>query len=384
MADRGDAGAAADHRLAVLTIVQQLRREAAGGIGTYVRGLLGGLTELAAAGEPVPFVELAASRGPRRGRDPLDGLGYPLQRSVLPGAALTQAWDRGIVRHRGGHDVVHATSLATMDPGGAALTVTVHDLLWRRLPDAYPRRGRRWHERALARAIDRASRFIVPTDDAAVELGEAGAPPEAIVVVPLGADHLPPPDHGGAERLRARLGVDGPFLLSVGTLEPRKNHLRLLAAYRRARARLPEPWPLLLVGPTGWGRRLEPEEGVVITGLVSPGELAALYSSARLLVYVPLIEGFGLPPVEAMTFGLPVVASPLPSTAGAAFEVDPGSVESITDGLVRVATDEGLRDRLAGAGRTRAGELHWSSIARRHVDVWEAARAEHRAGGGRG
>jgi glycosyltransferase involved in cell wall biosynthesis len=365
-------------------IVEQLRREAAGGIGTYVRGLLGGLAELSAAGEEVPDVGLVASRHRGRDPDPLTGLGYPVRAVPLPGPLLTRTWDHGVERHRGGEEVVHATSLATMDPGSAALVVTVHDLLWRQLPEAYPWRGRRWHERALARAVDRATRFVVPTELVAAELGEAGAPPGAITVVPMGADHLPPPDHEAAARLLARLEVAPPFLLSVGTLEPRKNHERLLAAYRRARARLPDPCPLLLVGPSGWGRRLRPQEGVVVAGLVTPDELAALYAAARLLAYVPLVEGFGLPPVEAMTFGLPVVASPLPSTAGAAFEVDPGSVESIADGIVQVATDDGLRARLVERGTRRAAELRWSSIARRHVAVWEAAHRQQTAGTGRG
>jgi glycosyltransferase involved in cell wall biosynthesis len=365
-------------------IVQQLRRSAAGGIGTYVRGLLGGLDAIEAAGEAVPTVELVASRAPRRGSDPLAELGHRVHRAALPGPLLTRAWDRGLVRNHSGHDVVHATSLATMEPGPAALVVTVHDLLWRQLPDAYPARGRRWHERALAHAVRRAARFIVPTDLVAADLRAAGASPEAITILPPGADHLPPPDGEAAARVLAGLGIDGPFLLSVGTLEPRKNHERLMAAYRRARRQLPEPWPLLMVGPSGWGRRVKPEPGVVFAGLIEPAELAALYGMARLLVYVPLVEGFGLPPVEAMNFGTPVVASPLPSTAGAAFEVDPGSVEAIAEGMVRVATDDELRGGLVLRGSERAAELRWSSIARRHIGVWESASRERGVAAHRG
>jgi glycosyltransferase involved in cell wall biosynthesis len=132
------------------------------------------------------------------------------------------------------------------------------------------------------------------------------------------------------------------------------------------------------VGPTGWGEQVNPEPGVVLAGMVSPGELSALYSMTRLLAYVPLIEGFGLPPVEAMVFGAPVVASSLPSTAGAAFEVDPRDSDSIASGLLTVATDTAVRARLELAGRHRVAELRWSTIARRHVSVWgEAASANH-------
>jgi glycosyltransferase involved in cell wall biosynthesis len=370
--------------MSVLMIVEQLRRSAAGGIGTYVRGLLGGLDDLAAEGETVPHIELVASRAPRGHSDPLAELGHPVHSEALPGPLLTRAWDRGLIRNRSASDILHATSLATMEPGTSALVVTVHDLLWRQLPDAYPARGRRWHEHALARAVRRATRFIVANEMVAGELLVEGAPPGSITVIPMGVDHLPPPDHDAATRLLARLGITGPFLLSVGTLEPRKNHERLLAAYRRVRTRLPEPWPLLMVGPSGWGRRVKPEEGVVFAGLVSPGELAAFYCSARLLAYVPLIEGFGLPPVEAMNCGIPVVASPLPSTGGAAFEVDPGSVESIAEGILQVATDDALRARLVGLGATRAAELRWASIARRHLAVWDAARQDRWSGADRG
>jgi glycosyltransferase involved in cell wall biosynthesis len=136
---------------------------------------------------------------------------------------------------------------------------------------------------------------------------------------------------------------------------------------------LPEPWPLVLVGPSGWGEKLQPVEGVILAGPVSASELSALYAMARLLVYVPLVEGFGFPPVEAMTQGTPVVASPLPSTAGSAFEVDPMDTDSIAQGILSVATDEHLRSRLQTLGSQRSSELRWDGIARQHVAFWKLA-----------
>ncbi len=360
-------------RLRLLMLVEQLRRAASGGIGTYVRGLLQGLDSLGP--EARPDLELLASRAGRGSRpDPLAQLGYPLHSSRLPGPLLTRGWDHGILRAPPGFDVVHAVSLATLEPGRAALVVTVHDLLWRRLPDAYPARGRLWHEAALRRALERADGFVVPAGVVADDLCRAGARRSAVTVIPMGSDHLPPPDLAAGSILLARLGIDGPFLLSVGTLEPRKNQERLVEAYGRIRASLPDAWPLVLVGPSGWGEQVRPQPGVVLAGLVSPSELSALYAMARLLVYVPLIEGFGLPPVEAMAFGAPVVASPLPSTGGAALEVDPLDTESIADGLLRGATDEALRADLTRLGAERSAELGWASIARRHLAVWEGAR----------
>ncbi len=366
-------------RLRVLLLAEQLRRSAAGGIGTYVRGLLQGLDDLART-DPgaAPGLTLTASRPPAGEPDPLAELGHDLRTSVLPGPLLTRAWDHGLVRAPSDMDLVHAVSLATLEPGRSPLVVTVHDLLWRRVPDAYPARGRRWHEAALRRALRRADHFIVPADVVADDLVDAGASRRDITTVPMGSDHLPPPDAAAAAAHLARLGVEGPFLLSVGTLEPRKNLQRLVEAYGTIRDALPEPWPLVMVGPSGWGEQVAPTTGVVHAGSVSSEELAGLYAASRLLAYVPLIEGFGLPPVEAMSVGTPVVASPLPSTGGAAFEVDPNRTDSIAAGLLEVATDEATRDELIRRGTARSAELTWSSIAGRHRDVWKATAGGHR------
>lgn len=364
--------------LRVQLLAEQLRRSAAGGIGTYVLGLLQGLDELAATHpEDTPELLLTASRAPSSGPDPLAALGHDLHVSRLPGPLLTRAWDHGLVRAATEVDLVHAVSLATLDARDVPLVVTVHDLLWRRIPEAYPPRGRRWHEAALRRALRRADHFIVPAAVVADDLMTAGASGDDITVIPMGSDHLPPPDAAAAAAHLAQLGIDGPFLLCVGTLEPRKNLQRLVEAYGTVRDALPEPWPLVMVGPSGWGEQVAPTTGVVHAGSVSSVELAGLYASARLLAYVPLIEGFGLPPVEAMSVGTPVVASPLPSTGGAAYEVDPTDTASIAEGLLVVATDESTREELIHRGAVRSTELTWSSIARRHRAVWEAANSGH-------
>ncbi len=362
-------------RLRVLVLAEQLRRSAAGGIGTYVLGLLQGLDTLAAA-EPGDAPDLVLSASRPSGVDPLAALGHDLRISRLPDPLLTRAWDHGLIRAPSDIDLVQAVSLATVEPGAVPLVVTVHDLLWRRIPEAYPPRGRRWHEAALVRALRRADHFIVPADVVADDLVGAGATSDSITVIPMGSDHLPPPDAVAAAAHLEQLGVTGPFLLCVGTLEPRKNLQRLVEAYGSIRDALPEPWPLVMVGPSGWGEQVPPTTGVVHAGSVSSTELSGLYASARLLAYVPLIEGFGLPPVEAMSLGTPVVASPLPSTAGAAYEVDPNSTASIAAGLLEVATDEATREELIRRGAARSDELTWSSIARRHRDVWDRITGE--------
>jgi len=353
----------------VLLVVEQLRRRVPGGIGSMIRGLLKGLGSQGAAPGAAFSVTLYASRAPRR-PDELEQFGRPVVQCALPGPIMTRAWDRGLLDVPKDFDVVHALSLVAPPARNAALAVTVHDMTWRRLPEAFPRRGRRWHEASLRRVMSRAAVLVVPSEPVARDLLTAGASEGSVEVIPLGCDHLPPPDLDAAEELLGGLGVGGEYLLSVGTLEPRKNLPRLLEAYGLARPRLPEAWPLVLVGPGGWGPGVVPGPGVVLAGSVSEATLAALYRRARLLAYVPLLEGFGLPPLEAMREGTPVVASRVPSVGDSTMEVDPRNVDDIADALVTVASDEKVRRQLVSAGLARAAELTWANNARRHLELW--------------
>ncbi len=352
----------------VLFVVEQLRRRVPGGIGAHATGLLGGLTQLSQAGEDLDLT-LLASRAPRStGGDELAGLGWPLRASRLPGPMLTRAWDHGVLRAPGAYDVVHSVSMAAPPPdrrNGSRLVVTVHDLAWRRHPEATTARGAHWHEAALARVRDSRASIVVPSRFVAADLGVAGVEEERITVVPSGADHLPPPDAPGADALLARLGIHDEFLLAVGTLEPRKNLERLGRAYVVARGSLPEPWPLLVVGPSGWGRQPadgSESEGIVFAGAVPAPVLADLYRRARAFAYVPLTEGAGLPPLEAMRTGTPaVVATEVPSVRDLgesgpppALLVDPLDVDDIAAGLASVLTDEALRVDLSSRGASYA------------------------------
>jgi glycosyltransferase involved in cell wall biosynthesis len=365
----------------VLLVVEQLRRRVPGGIGTYVRGLLTGLARLEEhGGQPFDLTLYASRAAP----DPLDGLGRPIRTSPLPSPLLTRAWDRGLAHAPRGATVVHGLSLASPPIGRgdpARLVVTVHDLAWRDHPDSTTARGRRWHEGALRRAIRRADAFVVPSGAVATGLAAAGADPVKVHIVAEGADHLAPPDRAAADAVLRRAGVSGRYLLAVSTLEPRKNLRRLVSAYRVARPQLPEPIPLVVAGPLGWGDSglgADEAEGVLTVGRVEGGALSALYAGASAFVYVPLVEGFGLPPIEAMAAGVPVVVSAsVPSVSespidGVATVVDPTDEQAIARAMVAMFDDPNLAATLVANGRALAAMRTWETAAAGHVAVWDS------------
>jgi glycosyltransferase involved in cell wall biosynthesis len=331
----------------VALIAEQLRRPVPGGIGTYIKGLLKGSALL-----PERDIWVA----PRQWR--------------LPVQLVSRAWDRGLLGGSDRFDVVHAPALA-FPPTSKPLVVTVHGLEWRDTEHRVPERARRWHEAALVRAVRHGALVLASSSELANQLRAEGVRRVTALDGPLyGCDHLPPPDDAAASELLDRLGVGGPFLLSVGTLEPRKNLGRLVQAYERVRGQIPDRAPMLVVGPAGWGPGVPPTDGVIPTGPVSDAVLAALYRAATAVAYVPLREGFGLPALEAMLAGVPVLASAVPSVGNAALVVDPLDVEAIAAGLVRVSTDGVERDQLVAEGTAHARGLTWARAADRHAGLW--------------
>jgi glycosyltransferase involved in cell wall biosynthesis len=370
----------------VVMAVEQLRRSVPGGIGAYARGLLAGLAQCAEDGDVIDLT-LWASRAPGR-PDPLNRFERPVVASHLPGPLLTRAWDHGWLGVPAGFDVVHSVSLAAPSPRGRhhpRAVVTVHDVAWRRHPETATPRGARWHEQALCRARDSGAALVVTSKLVAADLMNDGVDSSRITIVHGGSDHLVPEDQPQTDALLRRLGVRSEFLLTVSTLEPRKNVDRLLAAYALARTRLPEPWPLVVVGPTGWGPGLsspEGQAGVIFAGAVSDAVLTGLYRRARAFAYVPLTEGYGLPPLEAMRAGAPsVIAQEVPSVNDLdaaeprpALIVDPVDIEDMAAALTTALTDDAVRAELAARGEAHARSRTWRTAAHQHIGLWRSLR----------
>jgi glycosyltransferase involved in cell wall biosynthesis len=353
-----------------------------GGIRRYVECLAGGLARVAPAHEVV-LCGLTRSAAGRL--DP--ALGARPER--VPGARwVDHAWLASVA---GPFDLYHGTNYVAPWWCRAPVVLTVHDLTVRLFPDTHPWRRRALHALLPARCR-RAARVIADsgaTRDDLVRL--CGVPAAHVDVVPLAADHLgPPPDEAACAAVRRRLGLPERFTLFLGALEPRKNLPALLTAFASLREEggggalvlAGAGAPDYVAGLRAAAGRLGLREGVDLwlPGPVDDAALPALYASCEAFVYPSLYEGFGLPPLEAMACGAPVVAALGSSLqelfAGVALLVDPHDPAALRAALARLAKDPALRAELAARGRARAAARSWDDVARDTLAVYERALAE--------
>ena len=256
------------------------------------------------------------------------------------------------------------------------VAAAVYDLTYLRFPETMERRNYRRISRDLAYSIDRSQRIITISSFVGRELHELLAvPAEKICVVPCA------PSFGGGtvpfSEIAAKYRIATPYLLYVGTIEPRKNLMRLIRAFERLKRETGIPHRLVLAGGNGWNnqeiyRAVEASaftEDIVFTGFVSAAEKNTLYQNAAVFVFPSLYEGFGMPPLEAMHFGCPVVtshAASLPEVAGdAACLTDPMDELSMAEGIFRVLHDTSYRAALTAAGYVQEKKFTWEASADR-------------------
>ena len=366
--------------------VDQLYSPAPGGVGTYVRNLLPALVRQDPSVDVRPFharfdtSPSAADEGLLREFAPVE----------LPAAIrwLYPRWNLtarpGLPASLAGADLVHAASAVAVPPasGGQKLVVTVHDLAFLAVPSFFPRQWRQVYRTGLRATLRRADAIVTPSRATAEDLlSRTKVDPSRVHVIPLAA--ALPEAHGDPAEALARLKIPRPYILSVGTLEPRKNLVRLVRAYRRV-ATTGVPHALVLAGAIGWHQQALLREialagpgDIVLTGRVTSADIDALYRLADVFVYPAIYEGFGLPVLEAMARGVPTVCSnttSLPEVAGdAALGVYPGSIREIASGIQRVLDDPALATRLRDAGRARAERFGWDETARLTLQVYEKA-----------
>ncbi|MDQ2900362.1 MAG: glycosyltransferase family 4 protein [Acidobacteriota bacterium] len=258
---------------------------------------------------------------------------------------------------------------------------TFHDLIPLDRPEWFNPRFAAWYRWLLPRLARKVRRIISVSEFTKQRIVErCGIDSSKIAVIPNGVDarfHPRPADEIAA--MRQSLGIGGaPYLLCVGSVEPRKNLLRLLEAWSLALAEMPQDIQLVVAGAKGASLVFSNvtvgklPARVHLTGYVDDQLLPALYSGAVALLYPSLYEGFGLPPLEAMACGVPVIASndtSLPEVAGdAAALVDPRDAESIADAILRVSRDDTLRSAMRAKGLARARLYNWDAVA---LQTWQ-------------
>ncbi|WP_298460427.1 glycosyltransferase family 1 protein [uncultured Cellulomonas sp.] len=360
----------------VAMVTEQCWQRVPGGSATYVVELSRALADR----DDTRLVGVTALH--RRGDVPRPGLEPTVDRSAvapLPRAALYRAWNRvGAPRPEQlarGVDVVHATTWA-VPPTRRPLVVTVHDVAFLTEPEHFTARGVGWFRRGLQRVVAEADAVVVPSRATWQECVAAGIEPGRLRLVPHGV-RVVRAEPGAVEAFRRRQGLSRPYVLWTGTLEPRKNVGALLTAFERLTAADPGlDLDLVLVGPTGWGDVPRPaSDRVRRLGRLSPADLACAYEGARAFCFPSTREGFGMPVLEAMAHGVPVVTSAGTSMAEVAGDdallADPRDPDAIAAQLLRAVGAD--HDALAAAGLRRAGERTWAQAAAATVEVYRTA-----------
>lgn len=350
------------------------------GIGTYTHHLVRSLRD------GWPDDTLVATAFSWRGRDALASA-VPDEVEVAsrpaPARALRSAWSYGerppVEALCGPVDVFHATNFVLPPTRRAVGVLTVHDLAYLRFPETVSAASAAYR-RLVPRGLLRADVVLTPSAAVAGQLHDAYTLDETpVVVTPLGVDEpwfaTPPPEAGW---LRER-GIRGPYVLAVGTVEPRKNLAALIGAYALLAARDADAPDLVIVGGAGWGTVLEVSgvdpDRVVLTGYLRSDELRSVVAGASVLAFPSRDEGFGIPPLDAMACGVPVVANDLPVTrevlGGLAVFCDADDPEALATALARV-----LADPPSEAGRTALRAHAATYTWRRCAELTRAAYAE--------
>lgn len=373
-------------------IIDQMIAPVPGGIGRYTEELTRELIATAPAGCAVSGVVSSSPDSDYRDiADRLPGLAS-LSKSALARRELSLAWQHGFTRIPG-EGMLHSTSLLAplgrhdrLNNRGDQVVVTIHDTVPWSHPETLTPRGVSWHRGMAKRAQRFADAIVVPTHAVAAELSAILDVGDRIRVIggAVSSKLAIPSD---ADARAERLGLPERYVIAVGTLEPRKGLDRLIAAMGSPALNRPgtAPVPLLIAGPAGWGgvdvaglaagAGLEPDR-VRALGYLSDADLAVVVDRATAFVYPSLAEGFGLPVLEAMKIGTPVVITDVPAVLevadGAALVVQLADEETFVARLAaairRVIDEPLLAERLGQAGMDRARAFSWRASAEK---VWQ-------------
>lgn len=359
------------------------------GIGRYTRSLVEALAHL----KSDDSFTLFSSEQPVKGRD------FPTAANIRPrvfgvgNRVMTILWQRLRVPLpaellMGRADVLHGPDFILPPVLRARRVVTIHDLAFLTHPECALPSLAAYLSRVTPRAIQAADRVIAVSQRTADDIVERyHTPREKITVIHLGIDSrfTPIRDEAAIERIRSTYDFKQPTILAVGTIEPRKNYERLIAAFAQARHVMGGPQKLVIAGRKGWlyegvfaaAEHFHVSDAVRFLDFVPDADLPTLYQAADALAMPSLYEGFGIPAVEAMACGTPVVCAAtgaLPEVVGdAAIQIAPEDINELAEALVRIVHDSVVRERLIACGLEQAAKYNWEAAARAHLRVYAEA-----------
>ncbi|PRZ38609.1 glycosyltransferase involved in cell wall biosynthesis [Antricoccus suffuscus] len=352
----------------VAFLLEQCLAPVPGGTGRYTKEIAAALAAVDRERTVVGWTAAHRDLAPARIR----GVRGP-KTLPLPRRGLIAAWDTGIGPAPRGADLVHAPTMLVPPRRRKPLVVTIHDAVPWTHPETLTPRGATWHRRVGERVARQADAIVVPSQavvDQLVEFIDIGAK-TSVIGLGVSRDLDLPTD---ADARAVRLGLPETYLLSVATLEPRKGLDVLLAALANPSA---PKVPLLVVGQPGWGgidldkeasRLGLPADRVRVMGRLSDADLAVTFARAGVLVAPSRSEGFGIPVLEAMAAGTPVIHSDAPAlvevAGGAGVVVPVGESRLLAEAIRGVIDDHGTQQRLRSLGLRRATDFSWEKSAR--------------------
>ncbi len=346
---------------------------------TYVSNLLKGLAEIDPRNE---YTLLTTA--PALCRRLIDGHANFTLRSVSANPFFRIPWQIPLQLQRYPADLLHVSYIAP--PRIPCPTVvSVHDIIYALMPETFSARDRLILSSLVPVSMRRAARVLTLSENSRQDmLTRYKLPADKVVAIHLApAGHFRPVSTADIERARQKYDTSQSFVLAVGNLQQRKNLVRLMEAFVQAKQTHRLPHKLVLVGKQHWGYEAiwasvqanNVAAHVKFTGYIPDEDMPALYSAADLFVYPSLYEGFGLPVLEAMACGTPVVTSntsSLPEIAGqAALMVDPYNVQAISEAIAQGLLDENMRSTLRAKGIEQARRFSWAETARQTLKIYE-------------
>jgi glycosyltransferase involved in cell wall biosynthesis len=363
-----------------------------GGIGRYTRNLMRAVADLDSRNQYVLLVAGGWTKGENQEHWPGN---FHLCSLPLSDRWMNLLWQRlripvPVRWFTGPLDLFHSPDFVLPPTGRLPAILTVHDLSFLRVPQFFVSGFREYLESAVSRAVNNATHILVDSDSTRRDLAELmGVEARRVTVVYPGVESRFRPilDRNLLDSVRVQYGLPERFILGLSTLQPRKNFQGLIAAFEKLLATQRDPpvfkdLKLVIAGGKGWMydetlssvERLGLQDKVLFPGFIKDEDLPALYTLASVFAFPSWYEGFGLPILEAMACGTPVVAadnSSLPEVAGdAALMVDASDTVGLSRSLARVLIDEALRRQLEASGRKQAARFTWQAAAAKLVHAY--------------